>query len=159
MKTRATRATRATVLCWALAALAGCAGMGSHDMAYREPVYPAAAADEAIIYVYRELGMFGAALSWDILVDGESVGTVYQGTYLWRRVPPGEHTVRVRHNSHVSERTINAEAGRDYYIQQHVKMGFWSGFPLLTIVDPAEGRQAVRELRYLEVAGEVKAWD
>lgn len=147
-----TRATRATVLCWALAALAGCAGMGSQDMAYREPVYPAAAADEAIIYVYREPGMFGAALSWDILVDGESVGTVYQGTYLWHRVSPGEHTVRVRHNSHISERTIRAEPGREYYIEQRVKGGFWTAFPLLSIVDPDEGSQAVQNLRYLEVA-------
>lgn len=146
------RTMRAAALLCALLVLAGCAGMGSKQMAYREPVYPAAAADEAIIYVYREPGMFGAALAWDILVDGESVGTVHQGTYLWHRVPPGEHTVRVRHNSHVSERTINAEAGREYYIQQHVQMGFWSGFPLISIVAPEEGSQAVQNLRYLEVA-------
>ncbi|MBI2771604.1 MAG: DUF2846 domain-containing protein [Burkholderiales bacterium] len=54
-----------------------------------EPIPPA----KAQIYFLREAKVFGAGMSFDLLVDGVKVGALPNGGYLPLAVTPGRHTL------------------------------------------------------------------
>lgn len=95
------------------------------------------------VYIYRNESM-GAAVKMDVAIDGKLTGQTAAKTFLYTEVKPGTHTVTSKTES-VSELTLNAVAGKLYYIWQEVKMGVMSARSKLQLVDEATGQKGVNE--------------
>ena len=85
-------------------------------------------AREAIVYVYRLKSMVGAAAPWNVRIDDEVVGVLYQGAYMALHVDPGAHTIKIGESSPFIEGLIveaiadnpnafNAKKNEKYYIR------------------------------------------
>lgn len=98
--------------------------------------------DSAKIYVYRNETL-GAALKMPLTLDGKAVGETGPKTYYVFDVAPGSHTLTSQGDE--SSLTVDATAGKIYYVWQEVKMGLMSGGSKLQLVDEAKGQAGVNE--------------
>lgn len=103
---------------------------------------------KANIYVYRNEN-FGAALKMPVALDGRLVGDTAAKTYLVLEVAPGSHTV-VSKTENDSSVTVNAAAGRNYFLWQEVKMGLVAARSNLQEVDEATGKAGVAECKLIQ---------
>jgi hypothetical protein len=97
----------------------------------------------AAVYVYRNED-FGKAVKLPLEIDGKTIGQTAYKTYFYAEVSPGAHKVTTRAEN-TTELTLNAIAGKIYYIWQEVKMGVWAPKAQLQLVDEATGQAGVRE--------------
>ena len=85
-------------------------------------------AREAIVYVYRLKSMVGAAAPWNVRIDDEVVGVLYQGAYMALHVSSGAHTIKIGESFPFIEgaiveaiadnpRAFNAKENETYYIR------------------------------------------
>jgi len=99
--------------------------------------------DVAGIYVYRNETL-GAALKLDVFLDDKLLGKTAAHTYFYTEVEPGTHTLKSTEDG-PAELTIDAVAGKLYYVWQEVKMGFAAGKSKLNLVDETKGQKGVNE--------------
>jgi hypothetical protein len=100
---------------------------------------------KANIYVYRNENL-GGAIKLTLLMDGKLVGDTGPKTYYLLEVEPGRHTLLSKaENDSVLE--LNAQAGRNHFVWQEVKMGLWQPRTLLQEVDEATGKAGVAECK------------
>ncbi len=97
----------------------------------------------ANIYLYRN-ETFGAAIAMTVSLDGKIMGRTGPQTYFLWEVAPGRHEIQ-SHTENTSKLTLEAQAGRNYYVWQEVKMGMWQPGSLLQEVKEADGRKGVLE--------------
>jgi Protein of unknown function (DUF2846) len=83
----------------------------------------------ANIYVFRNEQM-GAAIKMPVALDGKLVGDTAAKTYLLLQVPPGSHAI-VSKTENDATLTVNAQAERNYFVWQEVKMGMMTARSLL----------------------------
>lgn len=106
--------------------------------------------DRANIYIYRN-EWFSPAARIDILLDGKPLGKTVPKTFFAVDVPPGRHIV-VSKGENDFTLVVEAEAGKNYYVWQEVKMGL--GLPnartRLQLVNESEGRSGVNECRLID---------
>jgi hypothetical protein len=105
---------------------------------------------KANIYVYRNETM-GAAIKMPVALNGKLVGDTASKTYLLLEVAPGQHTVTSK-TENDSTVTVNAAAGRNYFLWQEVKMGLVVARSNLQQVDEKTGRAGVEECKLIEAA-------
>lgn len=103
----------------------------------------APASDRANVYVYRNERM-GYAVSMSVLLDGAWLGDTAAMTYLHVPVAPGEHRV-ISKTENTAEVSFTAEAGKNYFVWQEVKMGVAAARSALHLVSEEEGRAAVAQ--------------
>jgi hypothetical protein len=138
----------------ALAAVVLASGCASVQMA--PPEADTAAKSYAVkpgtanIYVYRNEQM-GAAIKMPVALNGKLVGDTGAMTYLLLQVPPGRHEL-VSKTENDATIAVNAEAGRNYFVWQEVKMGVMSARSLLHIVDEAKGKAGVAECKLAQAS-------
>jgi hypothetical protein len=106
--------------------------------------------DKANIYVYRN-ETFGAAIKMPVVLNGKLVGDTAAKTFLILEVPPGKHTVMSK-TENDSTVTVDAAAGRNYFLWQEVKMGMFAARSSLQQVDDAIGKAGIAECKLIEVA-------
>ncbi len=99
----------------------------------------------ANIYVFRNEQM-GAAIKMPVALNGKLVGDTAAKTYLLLQVPPGSHAI-VSKTENDATLTVNAQAGRNYFVWQEVKMGMMTARSLLHLVDEPTGRAGVAECK------------
>jgi len=99
----------------------------------------------ANIYVYRNEQM-GAAIKMPVALNGKLVGDTAAKTYLLLQVTPGSHTI-VSKTENDATVTVNAQAGRNYFVWQEVKMGMMQARSLLHIMDESTGKAGVAECK------------
>ena len=104
--------------------------------------------DMANIYVYRNETM-GAAIKMPVALNGKLVGDTASKTFLKLEVSPGKHTLLSK-TENDSSLTIDAIAGRNYFVWQEVKMGAFAARSLLQLVDEATGKAGVAECKLIE---------
>ena len=104
---------------------------------------------KANIYVYRN-ETFGAAIKMAIVLDGKLMADTAANTYMVLEVAPGAHTVISKTENEPSV-TVNAVAGRNYFLWQEVKMGAFAARSELHQVDEATGKQGVAECKLVEL--------
>lgn len=104
--------------------------------------------DKAKIYIYRDENM-GAAVKMPVLLNGMSVGDTVAKSYILREVEPGEHTI-VSKTENDAELRLTADAGKNYYVWQEVKMGAFSARSKLHLVDDAKGQESVKECKLIK---------
>ena len=98
------------------------------------------------VYVYRN-SFVGQALKKNVYLDGKFLGESANKTYFHKPVQPGEHTVSTESEFSDNALKFIAEAGRNHFIRQYIKMGVFVGGANLELVDEEEGRSGVLSSR------------
>ena len=133
----------------ALAFLSGCASVAMMDAAEDTRAKSfAPPPGKANIYVYRNETM-GAAITMEVMLDGNSAGKTASKTYFLFEVSPGTHELASKAEN-TSTLRIDAQAGRNYFVWQEVKMGVMSARSQLSLVDDTTGRAGVNECKRVQ---------
>jgi len=130
----------ATVL-FVLLLVAACATTG--------PQFEAATgvpADRALVYVYREAGFVGGGVSYMVRANDVEVSTLPAGGYFVYHAVPGEIEFSAKTEARTSV-TIDAEAGKTYYIKGTIGVGVFVGHPHLAVVPNDVGAREIVECK------------
>lgn len=100
------------------------------------------------IYVYRNESI-GAAVKMDVELDGRLVGQTVASSYFALEVSPGKHTI-ISKAENSSMLDVNAEAGKNSFVWQEVKMGLIMARNKLQIVDDEIGKSGIAECKLIE---------
>ena len=124
--------------------VSGCASvpMASADADKQAKSY-ATSPTKANLYIYRNESM-GGAIRMTVSVNNKVLGQSGPKTYFLVQVDPGKHEISSL-TENTSTLVVDAQAGRNYFIWQEVKMGAFSARSQLQIVDEATGRKGVDE--------------
>lgn len=104
--------------------------------------------DKASIYVYRNESL-GAAVKMSVALDGKIVADTSAHSFMVLNVPPGKHML-VSMTENDSPLEIDAQAGRNYFVWQEAKMGFFGARSALHLVDDATGKKGVAECKLIK---------
>lgn len=99
---------------------------------------------KAGVYIYRNT-FVGQALKKDVSIDGAILGETANKVYFYKVVEPGKHVVSTESEFSDNTLSFDAEAAKNYYIEQYIKMGVFVGGANLRMVDEEEGKNGVRE--------------
>ncbi|MCF7203531.1 DUF2846 domain-containing protein [Pseudomonas oligotrophica] len=126
------------------AVMTGCASVPMEapekDQAFK--AFPAPPQDQAGLYIFRD-SLLGAALKKTVKIDGEVIGETAANTYFYRTVTPGSHLLATESEFSDNTLELDAQAGKNHYVRQSIKMGLFVGGAKLTEVSDEEGRKAV----------------
>jgi hypothetical protein len=109
-----------------------------------------APADKANIYVYRNESI-GAAVKMDVSLGDKKIGQSVAKTYMLLTVPAGQHTLKSKAENE-SVLQLTAEAGKNYFVWQEVKMGVLYARNKLQLADEGTGRQGVSQCKLIQTA-------
>ena len=105
-------------------------------------------AEQANLYIYRNES-FGAAVKMSVFLDGTFVGDTAAKTYIFKQISPGNHVITSKAENNASL-SIDAIAGKNYFVWQEVKLGFVSARSDLKLVDEAAGQAGVQECQLIQ---------
>ena len=90
---------------------------------------------QAPIVFYREQRMAGAAIQFHVQQNSQPIGSLANGSVMFRDVDPGQYgfTSQVITGDSLS---LTVEAGKTYFVQVTVRMGVYAGRPKFTVIDP-----------------------
>jgi hypothetical protein len=101
-------------------------------------------AGSALVYVLRPT-MMGNRIQTTLAVDGEWKGVNRGNNYFFFNLAPGEHYVCSKAENR-SVLTLQVEAGRTYYLQQHIEMGFMKSRNKIDIMTEDEGKKKLKDV-------------
>lgn len=104
--------------------------------------------NKASIYIYRNES-FGGAVPVTVSINDQLLGKTGAKTFFALKVPPGTYTLTSK-SENESRYIIEAEAGKNYFIWQEMKMGLLYARNILQQVDEARGRAGVSECQLIE---------
>jgi len=103
------------------------------------------------VYVFRKDTPVGAALKKDIWIDGECIGESAKGVFFYHQVEGGkEHTLATESEFSPNTLVMMLEAGKNYFVEQYLKIGVFVGGANLRQVDESTGRAEVSKLTMAE---------
>jgi hypothetical protein len=102
---------------------------------------PDAPADKALIYVVRPT-MFGNKVQTKLAADGKFKGVNRGNNYFFFTIEPGTHYF-CSQAENKSTLSLKVEAGKTYYLQQQIKMGFMKARTKLVAISEAEGKEGL----------------
>ena len=140
---------KATVTIVLFSLMTGCASVNMAPQQQSTTAKQFAAPDEgkAGIYVFRKDSSYGAALKKDIWIDGKCLGQSARGVFFYRQVEGDrEHEIATASEFSPNAITLTTKAGRNYYVQQYIKMGVFSGGASLRQHNDASGKCEVSRL-------------
>ena len=131
--------------------LSGCASvpMGPKEQDTALKQFAAPASEKAGVYIYRNT-FGGQALKKTLTLDGKVIGETANKVYFHTAVTPGNHTLGTE--SEFSDNTIPlvVEGGKNYFVEQYIRMGVFVGGAVLKVVSEAEGKAAVLQCALAE---------
>ncbi|MCG7600778.1 DUF2846 domain-containing protein [Halomonas sp. McH1-25] len=126
--------------------VSGCAsvpmGPSEEDLALKQ--FPAPPENMAGLYVYRDSFM-GQALKKTVALDGKTLGETANGIYFYKVISPGKHTLATESEFSDNLLSFEADADKNYFVEQYMKMGVFVGGAGLKMIDETTGMSAVRE--------------
>jgi len=96
-----------------------------------------AAADKALVTVYREKRIVGLMLHTSVHVDGAEVAELENGAFVRLALGPGPHAFHADEAKDTIK--LDLEAGKAYYFRMELAPGMWKGNGILRLVDEAAG--------------------
>ena len=102
---------------------------------------PQVVSDKAVLVVLRPT-MMGNKVQTKFAVDGKWVGINRGDNYFIVTVDPGLRQF-CSQAENKAKTSLNVEAGKIYFLQQHVRMGFMKAENTLEVLDEAKGREAL----------------
>lgn len=131
--------------------LTGCASvnMAQKEESTKAKQFAQPGANNAGVYVYRN-SFVGKALKKDIWIDGKCVGESAPDVFFYTEVEGGR-THKIDTESEFSPNTLEllADAGKNYYVRQYIKMGVFVGGAGVEQVSEEQGK---RDIAPLEMA-------
>ena len=122
----------------------GCASIPmaskEQDTALKQFTLPAG--DKAGLYIFRNT-FTGQALKKRLSIDDVVIGETANKTYFYREIVPGQHKLSTQSEFGDNSISLLAEGGKNYFVQQYIKMGAFVGGAGLKIVSEEEGKQEV----------------
>jgi hypothetical protein len=106
---------------------------------------PEAKPDQALVIFYRPKKTAGSAIRFEVNYAQGSMGSLGNGTMLYRYFEPGQYQFWSQVISQDAI-TLNVEAGGVYFVEAETKMGVYAGRPKFARVDEATGRAGVARL-------------
>ena len=98
------------------------------------------------LYLFRAGGM-GTALKKDIWVNGKCIGETAPHMFFYEKVKSGqEYKISTESEFSPNDLLIKPESGKNYYIEQYMKMGLFVGGAGLELVSEEEGKRKISEL-------------
>ena len=97
--------------------------------------------DKALVYIVRPT-MMANKIQSKLAVDGQWVGANRGHNYFFLTLDPGEHYCCSQAENR-SLLLLKVEAGKTYYLQQKIKMGFMKARNKLVLLDEAEGTKGL----------------
>jgi Protein of unknown function (DUF2846) len=97
--------------------------------------------DKALVYVVRPTSM-GMAIKSFFFCDDDILGINKGSSYFFAQVDPGKHVFWSK-SENVDALELEVEAGRTYYLQQHVRMGAFKARTKLEVLGEGEGKAAL----------------
>ena len=120
--------------------------MESKDASSRAKQFNAPSPGQAGLYIYRGGGP-GGALKKDIRVDGTCIGESAPKVFFFTEVAGNrEHTLSTESEFSPNDLKLVTQSGKNYFVEQSMKMGVFVGGAKLTVVDEREGRESVQKL-------------
>lgn len=102
---------------------------------------------QAGIYVYRNHSIKGNTLKKDIWIDGQCLGQTAAGIYFYKEVEGGKnHIISTESEFSPNHLTLATESGKQYFIQQKIKMGAFVGGAKLEQTDEVKARADIRKI-------------
>jgi uncharacterized protein DUF2846 len=100
--------------------------------------------DAALVYVLRPT-MMAFGVQTTLAVDGEWKGVNRGNTYFFLVLPPGAHYLCSKAENR-SVMTLKVEAGKTYFVQQHIEMGFMKARTKIDLMSEEEGREKLKDV-------------
>lgn len=130
-----------------LAILTGCTAsvpLSSVDTEAQTKEFKAPSAGKAGIYIFRKDEIAGSALYKDVYIDGVCVGETAPGVFFYKEVAGDrQHTIATESEFSPNDITVYTEAGKNYFFEQLIKMGFFVGGANIRQVDETMGKAMV----------------
>lgn len=95
--------------------------------------------DKGLVYVVRST-MMGNKIQTKMAVDGHWVGVNRGHNYFFLTLDPGEHYFCSKAENK-STLALKVEAGKTYYVEQKIKMGFMKARNKLAVLPEEEGKK------------------
>lgn len=127
----------------------GCASvpMESAEMSDRAKSFDSPANGSAGLYIYRS-GSLGGALKKDVWVDGKCIGETAPDVFFYEEVQGDtEHKISTESEFSPNDLFVNTESGKNYFVQQYIKLGVFVGGAGLELVSEESGKKAIEKLR------------
>jgi hypothetical protein len=105
--------------------------------------------DRAGLYIFRN-SFLGQMLTRPIYVDGNLIGETANGVYFYLDLSPGKHFISTASEFGKNSITFEAEGGKNYFAEQYMKMGIFSGGSDVEMVDEKVGMQQVLDCELAE---------
>ena len=127
-----------------LALMTGCASVPMAPKAQdaASKTFSAPADNMASVYIYRN-SFVGKALKKTLKIDNVAIGETANGVYFHRSVAPGKHVLATESEFGDNVLDFTAEAGKNYFFRQYIKMGAFVGGSGLEAVSEEDGKQGV----------------
>ncbi|MCW9711035.1 DUF2846 domain-containing protein [Avibacterium sp. 21-586] len=103
--------------------------------------------DQAGLYVYREKHFGGYALRKSISIDGEEIGSLVRGTFLYTHLPAGKHQISTYSQFGKNHIELSMEGGKNYFVRQKLKMGIGFAGAELVEVSESQGKRDISSLK------------
>lgn len=126
--------------------LGGCASvpMASKEEDNTKKEFLAPPEGSSGLYIYRN-SYLGGALKKDVYIDGKLIGETAPMVYFYKRVEAGKHTLSTESEFSKNYLILQAESGKNHFINQFIKLGVFVGGAALELVPEKEGRKDVLE--------------
>ena len=105
--------------------------------------------DKAGLYIFRN-SFLGQAVSREIYVDSVFIGKTANGVYFYLEISPGTHTISTESEFGENSVMLEAEGGKNYFAEQYIKVGIFSGGAGIEMVDESVGMQQVLDCELAE---------
>lgn len=126
----------------------GCASvpMESAEVSAAAKKFGAPSDGNAGLYVYRS-GSFGGALKKDVWVDGHCVGETAPNVFFFQELAGDvEHKISTESEFSPNDLVIKMEPGKNYFVEQFIKIGVFVGGAGVKVVPEEEGKKEVSKL-------------
>jgi hypothetical protein len=126
----------------------GCASVPKADPQLSEQVKELSPPKDGYssIYVFRTNSVKGASLKKDVWIDGECLGETSRGVFFHKEVEGNKkHVISTESEFSPNHLELETEEGKQYFIQQFIKMGAFVGGANLKQVDEEFGKKAIAE--------------
>ena len=97
---------------------------------------------KAGLYIYRN-SLAGVFVMREIYVDSVFIGVTANQVYFFLELSPGTHIISTQSEFGENALTFEAEGGKNYFVEQYIKMGVFSGGSNVEMVSEEVGKEQV----------------
>ncbi|MGN1393922.1 MAG: DUF2846 domain-containing protein [Succinivibrionaceae bacterium] len=102
------------------------------------------------LYLYRTCNIMGTFLKKSLYVDGQYIGETSRCRFFFRLVKPGIHELQTESEFSENSLSLNFVEGKNYYVKQYLKPGFFVGGANLEEINTEEAQKDIKSYKLAE---------